>query len=367
MLRRITILGGSNSVLRVGLQSGLAEHAEIHNLSLGATCCMQNIYELVRSQAAIRLTDFIVAESNVNDIMQLAGTSIDMPTMLAYIDEYYRLLNNTKKPVVALILPTHPRQEPANVVATINTRHKLNCLKYGFPFVDFDPLIASLPKEHLDNLLLHPRHLHEPMMHNAGKEIAKYLLEHRNTLLVDAYTREIYDGPSYTHIAANELQGVLSERTNSNFSEQVVSITSPIELPESAYDKEIIAIAAWCENYSTIEVFNDSDKCIKTYSKHYNVAEIRNPIFVDATTRITVNKANDAPTEKTILAKHNPNNQVEPFLLAGLLLRQPRLAAYPDDIHREDPLDISKLVIPDWRPYGMGLRSFALAFKTNNQ
>ena len=64
---KIMLLGGSNSVLKYGLQAGLGEYFEIDNLALGATSCIQNLTELVKNKDKLINLSEILIEKEILD------------------------------------------------------------------------------------------------------------------------------------------------------------------------------------------------------------------------------------------------------------------------------------------------------------
>lgn len=55
------LLGGSNSVLRNGIASGLSERSELINLALGASSSLQNLYEIIRNNNFVESADIIIS------------------------------------------------------------------------------------------------------------------------------------------------------------------------------------------------------------------------------------------------------------------------------------------------------------------
>ena len=135
------LLGGSNSVLKHSIQGGLSNSFEVVNLSLGATSCIQNTVELTRNIELFRSCDLIVTESNVNDIMAFVSLKMSREQMEHQINELFRLLKNTGKPVVVLVLPTHPNQEKEEDINFINSLHIRNCERYSFHYVHLENVL----------------------------------------------------------------------------------------------------------------------------------------------------------------------------------------------------------------------------------
>lgn len=67
---KICLLGGSNSIIKNGLSFGLCGQDDLQ-LAIGASASLQNIHAITSNQSEIEGCDFIVNESNVNDIYNI--------------------------------------------------------------------------------------------------------------------------------------------------------------------------------------------------------------------------------------------------------------------------------------------------------
>ncbi|MBX2676478.1 hypothetical protein I8881_05915, partial [Campylobacter jejuni] len=105
----IVLLGGSNSVMVDGLSAGLNQkHIKLTNLALGGTSSLQNLYELyrVKNQNIIQDADFIITESNINDIHHNRPMeSLPLDNIYRNLKLYFSKLSILKKKIIILILP----------------------------------------------------------------------------------------------------------------------------------------------------------------------------------------------------------------------------------------------------------------------
>jgi len=355
---KCVLLGGSNSILKYGLRSGLESQVEVKRFALGATSCIQNLYELIRNSATVTDSDFVVTESNVNDSYFACEPPLSIALMDGQIDEYYRVLSTLNRNVYVVILPANHRaksMESLSVMQAINERHRLNCKAHGFKVIDLAWVNTDLPSADVENLIPHPRHLHEGYLHLLGMNIANHAQSTPCRLVPTPLI-----GPDYSIIAANELPGIaIEEKENSNFKEQVGFIRQPIKLPTSARGLQVVAISAWSNGYSLVRLRDEKKSVVKCFSKLYSAWELAQPFVVSESTYIETAYDNPEPTDNSRMSKHNTNNQCLDFGLVGLLLKNPEnLNFTPTPIFDYSELDISKKVTPDISPYIKAYHSF---------
>ena len=134
-MKNIVLLGGSNSVKVNGLQKGLREYANVTNLALGSSACLQNLYELKRekNQYAIKNADLIVTESNINEIYNNGNTkeALSLEIIFKNLQYLYATLYELKKPVCILILPLRLHR-----YVTIDNMHRFLANYYGLNIID---------------------------------------------------------------------------------------------------------------------------------------------------------------------------------------------------------------------------------------
>lgn len=56
-VKKVALLGGSNSLKKGGIKDGLKLNFEVLNFSLGGSTSLQNLYELIRHDEVIRSCD----------------------------------------------------------------------------------------------------------------------------------------------------------------------------------------------------------------------------------------------------------------------------------------------------------------------
>ncbi|WP_143512419.1 hypothetical protein [Pseudomonas putida] len=352
------LLGGSNSVLKFGIGSGLESKVQTKRLGLGATSCIQNLYELERNKELIRHANFVVTESNVNDSFFAASPQLSIESISTEIDEYYRILSMTNRNVYVVILPANhhaPHMERVEFINSINERHILNCLAHGFKIVNLSAITTELPVADVMNLIPHPRHLHEGFLHQLGINIANHAQTNQCNLKPVDLT-----GPSYTIIEASMIQpGETTEKKNSIFREDVAYLTNPKRLPPHTAGLEIIAISAWSDGYSLVKISNKNHSIVKCFSKLYSVWELSQPITIDIDTTIESAFDNPEPTDKSRLSKYNKANKCLEFGLIGLLAKKTHSTCFlPTAVYDYLDIDISKEVSPSIAPYVKACHSF---------
>lgn len=356
---KCVLLGGSNSVLRNSIRLGLEENFEVTNYALGATTFVQNMMELIRNKEIVNDTDFIITESNVNDILSLSSLNISKEWFLYLLDEYYRLLFNTKKYVVCVILPTNPKQEKKDDLIFINELHKTLCLKYGFEYIHFDDIMLQLNSEQIDLLLPHPRHFNEAFTYHMSLNLSNYIKSKSLPLIEEK--KFVLNGPDYYYLKSSDMVDSLPPELKSNhsFSAEVITIKNPVKFPSEFNGKILLAVSMWCDGYSSLLIGDHSSKTIKNFGHLYTCAELVKAITITTETTVSLNTENTPPTEKTVLANYDKNEKVNTLKLEGFLLCNYKHNSVSNvEYIKKEKLDISKLVLPNWRPYAAALKSF---------
>ncbi|ARR00119.1 hypothetical protein [Campylobacter porcelli] len=132
-MKNIVLLGGSNSVMVNGLQKGLREYANVTNLALGGSTCLQNLYELKRekNQEAIKNADLIVTESNINELHQHLNEreQLSLEIIFRNMQYFYASLYELKIPVCVIILPSF-HQNKYNIIHNMH-KYLVNFYKFS--------------------------------------------------------------------------------------------------------------------------------------------------------------------------------------------------------------------------------------------
>lgn len=170
-MKNIVLLGGSNSVMVNGLQKGLKEYANVTNLALGGSTCLQNLYELKRekNQEAIQNADLIVTESNINELHQHLNKQeqLSLEAIFRNMQYFYASLYKLKIPVCILILPSF-HQNKHNMV---NNMHKYLADFYKFSLISLHDYYKKYNLIGFSNKFGH--HQLSVVNRYVGKEIAK--------------------------------------------------------------------------------------------------------------------------------------------------------------------------------------------------
>lgn len=345
------LLGGSNSVLKHGLQAGLGEYFEIDNLALGATSCIQNLTELIKNKDNLESYDLIVTESNVNDTMSYTSLSLSDQYMKSLINEYYRVLNNTNIPLVSIMLPTHVKQEKKGDIDFINGLHIQNCIKYGMPYLTLDNIIKNLNLEHFDLLMPHVRHFNEAYLYHTMSNLALFIKS--QFFEIFSKRRPYLNGADYKFIHAKTLLGntKVEIKCNSMFEVEIADVSGRLSFPKDTYGDEIVAISAWCDGYSSILIENSNKKLIKSFGRLYTASELVQPFLITADTRLELNRSNLVSTEPTLLVNNNKMDDLNALKIEGFLARRCQVDTDLDFAATKKDKDLSGLVLPKIEPY----------------
>lgn len=135
-MKNIVLLGGSNSVMKKGLQSGLnQENIKLSNLALGGSDALQNLYELKRerNKELIKNADLIISESNINDSIAL-NSKIQLSIEIIYRNLYlfYNELSTLNTKILIILLPNGSYRN----YKIINKIHLMFIAKFNFNFID---------------------------------------------------------------------------------------------------------------------------------------------------------------------------------------------------------------------------------------
>ncbi|EHJ7771543.1 hypothetical protein KB093_001673, partial [Campylobacter jejuni] len=243
----IVLLGGSNSVMVNGLSAGLSQkHVKLTNLALGATSCLQNLYELkrIRNQEIIDKADLIITESNVNDAF------LSDEYLFENLSYFYRELYLTKKKVLVIILPFYH----LNYTKT-NNLHRILTKKYGFNIIDLDLYYVHFNLNHFANLRDGGGHQFDFIMRELGKNIIFHYEKLKDSdISFDEIDNVKYD---FKICYSNELVGNKNNKiinlSNSKYNENIVrfNIGDSIKFPKAYTGYTIIGIHTWNTSKNT--------------------------------------------------------------------------------------------------------------------
>ncbi|EGK8023257.1 hypothetical protein IO403_001439 [Campylobacter lari] len=234
-MKNIVLLGGSNSVLTNGLRKGLQQPGvNLINLALGATSCIQNLYELKRKFQLIQNADLIVTESNINDSFSM--NNVGNCRILKW---YYEELLRINKKILVLILPFYEY----NYKAT-NHIHRYFINKYCFNFIDLQRYYDFYQLENFSKLREeNGSHQFEFILRELGKNIVTNVNNFKFS------TKKIcFNNPEFVICDVNELvDKKINSIKNSMYEENYFRIEegSFIKFPEKYYNYYIIAYHTW--------------------------------------------------------------------------------------------------------------------------
>ncbi|EAI3763929.1 hypothetical protein XJ74_06340, partial [Campylobacter coli] len=234
-MKNIVLLGGSNSVLTNGLKKGLQQtHINLINFALGATSCIQNLYELRRRYELIRTADLIITESNVNDSFNMNNIN-----NFRVLEWFYKELFLTKKKILVLILPFYEY----NYKAT-NHIHRYFVSKYQFNFIDLHKYYDLYKLEKFSRLREeNSSHQFDFILRELGRNIACNV---HNFRFSEANLK--LNNPEFLICKAGELSREnLRSIKNSIYEENYFRIEKDnfLTFPEKYYDYYIIAYHTW--------------------------------------------------------------------------------------------------------------------------
>lgn len=288
----ICLLGGSNSVMKMGFSHGLLEKSDTR-LALGASSSIQNIHSIVKNNKIIKECNVIVTESNVNDFHNIAVFKFDEKTVTRNIKFLYDELYRTGRMIVSLILPVRislKNKKSVDLKERINKLHRSLSKKYGFYLIDVDDNFSPLyTNESLIKIIMSDtRHPLDSFMYMLGANLRSYLLA-------------IQEYPATKPIESNFItidDEILSNgmvKNNSMFHRDVKKISSPIKI--SCKEFSLCGIETWSNGASQIRItnLNNNNYIIKQFSDSLQF----NEIFKDQLSTFYVESILGEPEEVT--------------------------------------------------------------------
>lgn len=299
-MKNIVLLGGSNCVMRSGIQAGLKDFSHLTNLALGGSTSLQNLYELKRTknENAFKNADCIVTESSLNEIEYKIEPSIPTKIIFRNAQWFYEELFYLEKKIVILLLPLGDVNDNFKV---INNIHRQMCLKYGFNLIDMQSYyeLNDLVEfgERIDRF-----HQLESILYQLGKNIAlnidKFSYPKKLTLKKQIPTFEIL-----TPKQMGVLKYSLYHKQNSMYDEYCYKIKQGTKLyfPLRYKDYTLIGLSSWNDqkeglneylNYSSLVIKNQKQTIVKENNLFRNVLEICTDFKIDEKSFIYVNDEN---------------------------------------------------------------------------
>lgn len=314
---KVTLLGGSNSLYRCGIRTGIQFHrnVELNNLALGATSSLQNLSCLIQNRDLILNSDLIISESNVNDSFNQAYLNILNGTVESTIREYYAHLSSFNKPVFCLILPLNfdkpgiiEKEENFNKLRMIH----LECIhEYGFHYIDlYEYLCRKAHGTTFDLIMAECRHAKPIFMHDIMKSVISFFLKNMDSI-VDVERKSVVDLNEYYSVEPEELADInglsIELKNNSLFDVKVVRFKSSndmISFPKHIHSMKLVGLGTWCEKNSPSVCFNFSNgEIVKSFNELYSFNEINYTDDFFGEKLLYVSTSNKSITEKTLLER----------------------------------------------------------------
>ncbi len=269
---KICLLGGSNSVMKMGFNFGLCRDNDIQ-LALGVSSSIQNIHALVKNKDDVDACDIIVTESNVNDFHNINIIKLDKNLVFDNIASLYDELYRTGKTVVSVIIPV--RINPNNVQSLtlfdeVNTLHRKLCKKYGFYLVDIQDDFSDLISDESNAKIImkDTRHPLDSFMYMLGVNLREFLetkVQHSSRTSVES---NFFTKDDFPHSEK-------STKENSKFKR----VTNKLSKNESIDETRgyLCGIETWCDGISQIKIYNDTRTVIKVFNSSLQFNEISCP------------------------------------------------------------------------------------------
>lgn len=296
------MFGGSNTVMSKGLRFGVENELKKHyndfeliSYALGSSTSLQSLYELIRHKDKICNSDFIITESNLNEINNSCNRTQQPITIIEQnILYYYTELSKLNAKVVVLIMPIDIfNDEKCDL---INNMHIYCANHYGFNIVNiYDYYKKHNLKEFSNFFGLHQMN---SLMCNIGEQIVKNFFiynKHNNTnQLVDK---------NFLIIKPNELSDFKDANfniSNSLYKEQIFRLNSEIGklnfLPKHK-DYYLLGMHSWNSGecltqfqYDTYSSININNELVKEVAHLNQFNDFFNPIKIEDNSFIEFNK-----------------------------------------------------------------------------
>jgi hypothetical protein len=344
-MRKICLLGGSNSVMRNSFSSGLCLSGDV-NLALGASSSLQNIHSLVCYRELVEKCDVIVTESNVNDIYNIYEVGYSKELVISNIRSLYDELARTGKFVISLLIPIkqyHSTTAPMTLVDEINELHRSLCFKYGIALIDVDKHFTDLNPDSLVTRYIQPDPLHpiDSFMYHLGGNIRKYIQSDSVCIESTGWLEE----SNFFNYECFEKENV---RENSLFKRSFLRLKNKLEI--SVSDGFLVGIETWSSNPAQL-VFSRKGK--KDVIKSFNSLLAFNEIQASDLQCFAVESkfgVRSVSTEPSINVDEESTN--EPVNISSMLFKKTKI--FPLVVSCNGNKNLSFL-IPSIDPYISGV------------
>lgn len=364
-MKKISLLGGSNSILSNSLRDGLtSENNHLINYSLGASTSLQCLYSILESHDEISKSDLIVTESNVNDSHVINNLEIDENLVLINIDSYYEALNSLALKTVIILMPFNEKKNKTESIETfekITKQHLINAALYEIPVINLNKITKNINKDSLDLFLPDPRHPNIAFMYTLGKNIINNF-----NLIPDVNKNKTNKLPPFRIIYAETISDELVVKKNSLFEKKTSRLNKKYFFDRSLDGEFIVAICTWCDTNTAIKIKNNTKMIIKPFNKLLAFNELEAPLEIKNPTSIEPLIERENITEPSINTRDYKT--LTPPLIHGVLvskknLLQKKILTITDNNKKVIELNT---VIPDIKPFLKSIEFFLSKSEINN-
>ncbi|MGM8975823.1 hypothetical protein ACTFDJ_08880, partial [Campylobacter jejuni] len=268
-MKKIVLLGASNSLVFNGLQLGLRqENITLYNLSLGGSSALSKIYTLHKQEniKIIKEADLIIVETNIVDLYEVICQNMTIEQSYRNINWLFEELFFLNIKVVDLLLfEQHFFNQHNKLANIIHSAHKQCCQKYGFNFISIHDFYINKNIHYF--YLSHPDPAHQisTIMYNLGKNIAHNIENFYPPRILNM--RKI--NPNFSictpdMFICDKEDIILTEEKDLQHREKVYYLKNDIKLqfPHTFINYYICAIHVW----NKVKYAKTNDQIRKTYS-----------------------------------------------------------------------------------------------------
>lgn len=312
-IKKVCLLGGSNSVLNEGLKKGLCRERDL-NLALGASTSLQNLYSLASND--ISACDVIISESNVNDIHTLVilgnqeKQCYHIDLIKENISNLYGEMHRLNKVAVIIIMPIiMPAQQ--TIIDDINNHHRALAEKYGFYLVDLDHHFRDYSASDSDTKKIIPDlgHPISGFMCLLGQNLRSFL--------------EGLDTPAASPLFESQFVAVKLEgdcEKSDGLYQRVLRKINGAGLELDIGDAQLIGIETWGDDQSELHIRSDEKLIVKQFKRNLSFNEILGDVTGKISLSSNVGKS-PGTTEVSIGALHKAELH-HSVMVSGLLLKK---------------------------------------------
>lgn len=315
------LLGGSNSIMKDGLNKSLNINNSLINLALGASGSLQNLFQLLKNKDLFDDNTLVVTESNVNDSFNIHTHGIiNKDIILNNIDFYYSELSKTSGYILVIIMPIREylnKTEPEEIIKLVWERHLDNINKYGFYFIDLYSHFLKLDYLSIKYIMPDSRHVIQSYMYNMGIRIINYF---KNAHLKKHFINNQETVSHELFLPTEECDLQILIKNNSFFKEKTIELDYKFKIPEKFEGMKLSGIGTWSDNTSALKLENRNKSFLKKFNNINAFNEVIEELIIDRETYLSSIYIKSPISEKSINVnlRSEINSNVH---ITGLLFR----------------------------------------------